>query len=39
MHCLLGLPFSIGNEDLQEKEIPVPTIRTIKVMTEKDNNV
>lgn len=39
MHCLPALPFSIGNEDLQEKETPVPTIITIKVMTEKDSNV
>lgn len=39
MHSLLGLPLSIENEDLEEKETPVPTNRTIKVMTEKDSNV
>lgn len=39
MHSLLGLPLSIEKEVLEEKETPVPTNRTIKVMTETDSNV
>lgn len=36
---ILCLDFPFENKDLEEKESPVPTNRTIAVRTEKDHNI